>query len=134
MKVAIAASETLDSQASPVFGRCSHIIVMNIVDGDFKDVKAIPNPSTTEGGGAGIKTARIVGNENAQASYLDQLVPMLLSIKQLEIKTYQMVQGTVKENLTLMSQGKLDELHPTSSRTRFGNRGKRRTKIIFAFP
>lgn len=45
MKVAIAASgETLDSQASPVFGRCSHIIVVNIVDGDFKDVKAIPNP------------------------------------------------------------------------------------------
>jgi len=131
MKVAIAASgETLDSQASPVFGRCSHIIVVNIVDGDFKDVKAIPNPSTTEGGGAGIKTARIVGNENAQALISGSVGPNAFEVlKQLKIKTYQMVQGTVKENLTLMSQGKLDGLHPTPPRGRglgIGGRGGRR--------
>ncbi|MDD3753429.1 MAG: NifB/NifX family molybdenum-iron cluster-binding protein [Methanobacterium sp.] len=131
MKVAIAASgATLDSQASPVFGRCSHIIVVDIVDGDFKDVKAIPNPSTTEGGGAGIKTARIVGNENAQALISGSVGPNAFEVlTQLEIKTYQMVQGTVEENLTLMSQGKLDELHPTAPRGRglgVGGRGGRR--------
>jgi predicted Fe-Mo cluster-binding NifX family protein len=37
MKVAIAANGgSLDSQASPVFGRCSHLIVVDLVDGKFQ--------------------------------------------------------------------------------------------------
>lgn len=131
MKVAIAASGgTLDSQASPVFGRCSHIIVLDIVDGDFKDVKAIPNPSATEGGGAGIKSARIVGDENAKVLISGSVGPNAYEVlKQLEIKTYQMIPGTVEENITLMSQGKLGELNPSAPRGRgmgMGGRGGRR--------
>ncbi|NYB51427.1 MAG: NifB/NifX family molybdenum-iron cluster-binding protein [Methanobacteriaceae archaeon] len=121
MKVAIAASGgSLDSQASPVFGRCSHLIVLDLVDGDFKDFKIIPNPTTTEGG-AGIKTARMVGDEGAEAIISGSVGPNAFEVlKQLDIKTYQMVPGTVEENLTLLSQGKLQNLDPSARGRRTG--------------
>ncbi|MCC7552005.1 MAG: NifB/NifX family molybdenum-iron cluster-binding protein [Methanobacterium sp.] len=130
MKVAIAASgDSLDSQASPVFGRCSHLIVVNIENGEFKDVKAIPNPATVEGGGAGIKTARIVGDEGAEALISGSVGPNASEVlSQLSIKAYQMVPGTVKQNLTLISEGKLEELTPSAPRGRglgMGGRGRR---------
>ena len=130
MRVAIAATgDSLDSQTSPVFGRCSHLIVADIVDGDFKDVKAIPNPSTNEGGGAGIKTARIVGDEKAQALISGSVGPNAFEVlKQLEIKTYRMIPGTVKDNLNLLAKGELEELNPSAPRGRglgMGGRGRR---------
>jgi predicted Fe-Mo cluster-binding NifX family protein len=127
MKVAIAATgETLDSQASPVFGRSSHMIVVDIVDKDFKDFKAIPNPAATEAS-AGIKTARLVGDEKAQALISGSVGPNAFEVlKQLEIKTYQMVPGTVEENLTLLSQGKLEELTPSAPQGRGMGMGGRR--------
>jgi predicted Fe-Mo cluster-binding NifX family protein len=120
MKIAIAVTgKTLDSQASPVFGRSSHLIMVDVVDGDFIDVKSIPNPAITEGGGAGIKSARILGDEKAEALISGSVGPNAFEVlKQLEIKTYQMVPGTGKENLTLMSQGKLEELKPSAPRGR----------------
>ncbi|HOI40203.1 MAG TPA: NifB/NifX family molybdenum-iron cluster-binding protein [Methanobacterium sp.] len=126
MKVAIAASgEGLDSQASPVFGRCSHLIVVDLVDGDFKDVKIIPNPVTTEGG-VGIKTARMVGNEGAEVIISGSVGPNAFEVlTQLGIKTYQMVPGTVEENLTLLSQGKLQNLNPSARGRRMGAGGRR---------
>jgi len=129
MKIAIAASgETLDSQASQVFGRSSHLIVVDLVDGDLKDVKSIPNPPITEGG-AGIKSARFVGDEKAEALISGSVGPNAFEVlKQLEIKTYQMVPGTVEQNLTLLSQGKLEELTPSAPQGRgmgMGGRGRR---------
>ncbi len=131
MKVAIAASGgTLDSQASSVLGRCSHIVIVDMVEGDIKDFKAMNNPSVTEGGGAGIKTARMVGDEKAEALISGSVGPNAYEVlKQLGIKTFQMVAGTVEENLTLMSQGKLEELSPSAPRGRglgMGGGGRRR--------
>jgi predicted Fe-Mo cluster-binding NifX family protein len=130
MKVAIAASGVnLDSQASSVFGRSSHLILIDLVDGEFKDLKAIPNPATTEVGGAGIKTARIVGDERAQALISGSVGPNAFELlKQLDIKTYKMVPGTVAENLTLLSQGKLEELKPSPTRGRGLGMGGRERK------
>lgn len=112
MKVAIASTgENLNSQASPVFGRSSHLILVNVVDGDFKDVKAIPNPATNATGGAGIQTARIVGDEKAEVVISGSVGPNAFEVlNQLGIKAYKMVPGTVEENLTLLTQGKLEML------------------------
>jgi predicted Fe-Mo cluster-binding NifX family protein len=90
--------------------------------GNFKDVKIIPNPTTTEGG-VGIKTARMVGNEGAEAIISGSVGPNAFEVlPQLSIKAYQMVPGTVEENLTLLSQGKLQTLDP-SARGRRGGMG-----------
>lgn len=129
MRVAIAATgEGLKSQASPVFGRCSHLIVVDIVGDDFKVLKTIPNPATTEGGGAGIKTARIIGDEKAEALISGSVGPNASEVlKQLEVKTYKMTPGNVEENLNLLIQGELEELKPSASRGRglgMGGRGR----------
>lgn len=136
MRVAIAAGGgTLDSQASPVFGRCSHLIVVDIVNGDFKEVKAIPNPSVNASGGAGIQTARVVGDERAEAVISGSIGPNASEVlKQLEIKAYGMVPGTVEENLTLFAQGKLQELVPSATGRRgqgMGGRGGGRGRRQF---
>lgn len=127
MKIAIASSgENLDSQASQVFGRSSHLIVVDIVDGDFKEVKVIPNPAATEGS-AGIKTARLVGDEKAEALISGSVGPNAFEVlKQLEIKIYQMVPGTIEQNLTLLSQGKLEDLKPSAPQGRGMGMGGRR--------
>lgn len=126
MKIAIASNGVdLDSQASPVLGRCSHLIVADVENGDFKGIKVIPNPATNEGGGAGIKTARIMGDEKVEAVISGSVGPNAFEVlKQLEITMYQMVPGTVKENLTLLLQDKLEELSPSAPRGRGMGSGK----------
>lgn len=130
MRVAIAASgEGLESQASTVFGRCSHLIVVDIMGDDFKEVKTIPNSATNEGGGAGIKTARIVGDEKVQALISGSVGPNATEVlKQLEVKAYKMIPGTVEENLNLFVRGELEELKPSAPRGRglgMAGRGRR---------
>ncbi|WP_281774309.1 NifB/NifX family molybdenum-iron cluster-binding protein [Methanobacterium formicicum] len=112
MKVVIASTgEHMDSQASPVFGRCSHLLVVDVVDGNFENIKAIPNSGINAGGGAGIQTARIVGDEKPEAVISGSVGPNAFEVlKQLGIKAYKMVPGTVEENLALLSQDKLEEL------------------------
>jgi predicted Fe-Mo cluster-binding NifX family protein len=129
MKVAIAATgENLDSQASTVFGRSSHLIIVDLVDEKFKNLKVIPNPAANEAE-AGIKTARMVGDEKAQVLISGSVGSKAFEIlKQMEVKTYMMFPGTVEENLNLLSQGKLQELKPSPIRGRglgMGGRGRR---------
>jgi predicted Fe-Mo cluster-binding NifX family protein len=129
MKVAIAATGgDLDSQASTMFGRSSHLIIVDLVDGKFKDLKSIPNPAANEAE-AGIKTAKIVGDEKAQILISGSVGAKAFEVlKQMEIKTYTMFPGTVEENLNLLSQNKLEELKPSLIRGRgmgMGGGGRR---------
>ena len=126
MKIAIASNGVnLDSQASSVLGRCSHLILVDGGDRDFKDIKVIPNPAVNEGGGAGIKTARIMGNEKVDVIISGSVGPNAFEVlKQLEITMYKMVPGTVEENLTLLLQDKLEKLNPSAPRGRGMGNGK----------
>jgi predicted Fe-Mo cluster-binding NifX family protein len=120
MKIAIASNGVnMDSQASSVLGRCSHLIMVDGADRDFKEIKAIPNPAVNEGGGAGIKTARIMGNEKVDVVISGSVGPNAFKVlKQLEITIYKMVPGTVRENLALLHQNKLEKLNPSAPRGR----------------
>ncbi|GAH72555.1 unnamed protein product [marine sediment metagenome] len=58
MKVCICATgPNLDSQVSPVFGRCPYFL---IVDSKTEEFKAIPNPALQAGRGAGVGASQIV--------------------------------------------------------------------------
>lgn len=130
MKVVIASTgEHMDSQASSVFGRCSHLLVVDVVDGNFENIKAIPNSGINAGGGAGIQTARIVGDEKPEAVISGLVGPNAFEVlKQLGIKAYKMVPGTVEENLTLLSQDKLEELTFPARDNGMGRGGVQRGK------
>ncbi len=130
MKVVIASTgEHMDSQASSVFGRCSHLLVVDVVDGNFENIKAIPNSGINAGGGAGIQTARIVGDEKPEAVISGSVGPNAFEVlKQLLIYAYKMVHGTVEENLTLLSQDKWEELTFPARDNGMGRGGVQRGK------
>jgi len=63
MKICVCASgPNLDSQVSPVFGRCPYFL---IIDSKTEEFKAIPNPALQAGRGAGVAASQLVVSEKA---------------------------------------------------------------------
>ncbi len=55
--------DTLNAAVDPRFGRCSHFIV---VDPDTMDFKALENPASKAGGGAGIQAGQLMADESVE--------------------------------------------------------------------
>lgn len=112
MKVAVTSTgNSLDSEVSPVFGRCPYFIIVDLEDGEIKGDLPVNNPAKNEMGGAGIKAAQFVANSEAKALISGAVGPNAFDIlKQVGIKVYKLESGSVKDNLKLFSEGKLDEI------------------------
>ncbi|MBW3002788.1 NifB/NifX family molybdenum-iron cluster-binding protein [Candidatus Woesearchaeota archaeon] len=112
MKIAISSSgEDLDSQIDPRFGRCPFFMIVEIEDKKIKDSKPIKNEAMMQGGGAGITAAQVVGNAGAEAVIAVNYGPRAFGVlSELDIEMYQGVQGTVKENVQQLIDGKLEKL------------------------
>lgn len=112
MKIAISASgEALDSQIDPRFGRCPFFIMAKIDSKTIRSSKSVPNTAMMQGGGAGITAAQIVGNEKADAVIGINFGPRAFGVlSELGIEMYQGMQGTVKENIEKLIEGKLNKL------------------------
>ena len=64
MKIAAtAAGPNLDSSIEPRFGRCPYFL---IVDSDSLVFEAVENPNAASGGGAGVQSAQLVADKEAQ--------------------------------------------------------------------
>lgn len=112
MKIAISSSgDNLDSQIDPRFGRCPFFMIVEVDDKKIKSSKAIQNTAMMQGGGAGITAAQIVGNEKADAVIGINYGPRAFGVlSELDIEMYQGIQGTVKENVQQLIEGKLNKL------------------------
>ena len=112
MKIAISSSgEDLDSPIDPRFGRCPFFMIVEVEDNKIKDSKAIKNTAMMQGGGAGISAAQIVGNEGIDAVIGMNYGPRAFGVlSELDIEMYQGVQGTIKENVQQLIDGKLNKL------------------------
>jgi len=112
MKIAISSSgENLDSPIDPRFGRCPFFMIVEIEDKKIKDSNAINNTAMMQGGGAGITAAQVVGNAGAEAVIAVNYGPRAFGVlSELGIEMYQGVQGTVKENVQQLIEGKLKKL------------------------
>jgi len=112
MKIAISSSgEDLDSPIDPRFGRCPFFMIIEIEDKKIKNSKAIQNTAMMQGGGAGISAAQIVGNEGVDAVIGMNYGPRAFGVlSELDIEMYQGVQGTIKENVQQLIDGKLNKL------------------------
>jgi predicted Fe-Mo cluster-binding NifX family protein len=61
MKICVsAASNSLDSQVDPRFGRCMYLV---IVDSENMRFESFPNAASGAGGGAGIQAAQIIAGK-----------------------------------------------------------------------
>jgi predicted Fe-Mo cluster-binding NifX family protein len=109
MKICVCATgPNLDSQVSPVFGRCPYFL---IIDSKTEEFKAIPNPALQAGRGAGVGASQLVASERAGAVICGNFGPNAFSILQMSrVKIYSGVFGlTIKQAIDKYNKGELKE-------------------------
>jgi len=106
MKIAISAGgNLLSSEMDERFGRCVYFIVLDTDSAD--NFVAIKNGAIDAGGGAGIKAAQTVIDAGVQAVVSGNFGPKAYdALSAADVKLYAVSAPTVKEALTLFTEGK----------------------------
>lgn len=112
MKIAVASNgEGLEAQTSMLFGRCSNFVIVDVENNEIKNAITIQNPAMTQPGGAGIAAAQQIGNQGATAVISGAYGPRAFGIlAQLGITPYQATQASVRQNVEMLIQGKLQAI------------------------
>jgi predicted Fe-Mo cluster-binding NifX family protein len=112
MKVAVSsAGPGLNSEASPIFGRCPYFIIVEIAGNEIKGHVDIQNQAMMQAGGAGIMAAQTVGNQGVKSVISGAVGPRAFAVlQQLGIEMYAGTAGTVKQNVEQFVAGKLKKL------------------------
>jgi predicted Fe-Mo cluster-binding NifX family protein len=109
MRIAISSQgTTLDTPASPVFGRCPTYV---FVDTETMEFEALPNPAMSQGGGAGIQAAQFVVNQGAGAVLTGNLGPNAFDVLQAAgVPGYLIPEGTVRQAVEAHKAGRLQPM------------------------
>jgi len=112
MKVAVSSSGPgLNSQASPIFGRCPYFVIVEIVGKEIKGHVDIQNQAMMQAGGAGIMAAQTVGNQGVKAVISGAVGPRAFAVlQQLGIEMHAGIAGTVRQNVEQFMAGKLQPI------------------------
>jgi predicted Fe-Mo cluster-binding NifX family protein len=112
MKIAVSSTgEGLESQTSPVFGRCPWFVIVETDGKKITGHKSVQNTAAMQAGGAGIAAAQIVGNEGAKVVISGAVGPRAFAVfQQIGMEAYAAAAGTVKENVMQFVQGKLPKI------------------------
>ena len=111
MKIAIQVEENnMESKISKVFGRCPYFLVID--SKNYNDYKFVENSGSTSQGGAGIKAAQVIVDNEIDILLSDHLGEIAIEVlKQLDnIKVYKYIASTIEENLKLLKENKLEEI------------------------
>ena len=114
MKVVVSAmGEDLNSEVSPVFGRCPMYV---FVDTDNMQFEAVPNPSMSAPGGAGIQAAQFVVSKGVQAVLTGNVGPNAFNVLQAAgISIYPVTAGTVQQAVDAYKGGQLQPISGATS-------------------
>lgn len=113
MRIAIPVDEkTMETNVCASFGRTPYFL---IYDTEKKESMFLDNAAAASAGGAGIKAAQTVIDNQADALLTPRLGQNAADVlKSAEIKTYQTTAGSAKDNIDAFIAGKLsllDEIH-----------------------
>lgn len=130
MKIAVSSTaKGLESQASPIFGRCPFFVIVETKENEIKNSKTIENKANSQFSGAGITAAELVGNEDVKIVISGAAGPRAFQVfNKIGIKVFKSVTGTVKENIKKYLAGELDEIETPGPRGKGGRgpgRGRR---------
>jgi len=119
MKIAVTSTgKTLDSQVDPRFGRAACFI---IIDTETMDLNVIENENAAAAGGAGISSAKIVIDAEAEAVLTGNCGPNAeRTLSAAGLQLYTRVTGTVAEAVELFKSGKLAEASGPNVEPHFG--------------
>lgn len=124
MKICICATAPdLNSQISPVFGRCPYFL---IIDKETEEFRVIPNTALQAGRGAGVAAAQVVALEKVSVVICGNFGPNAFSVLQMSgIKIYPGVFGlTIKEVIDKYNKGELKEIKAPTTSGHFGFPGR----------
>jgi predicted Fe-Mo cluster-binding NifX family protein len=119
MKIAVTSTgQTLDSQVDPRFGRAAYFI---IVDTESMEFNTIENQNIDAAGGAGINSAKVVIDAEAQAVLTGNCGPNAQrTLRAADVKLYTGVSGTASEAIELFKNDKLIEADESNVQSHFG--------------
>ena len=120
MKIAVCSTgPNLESQISPVFGRCPYFL---IVDSETMKFKAIVNSALESGRGAGVGASQIIASEGVGAVICGNFGPNAFSVLKMSgVRIYYgMFDLTVKEGIDKYRKGELKEVEVPTAPGHFG--------------
>ncbi|AEA34188.1 NifB/NifX family molybdenum-iron cluster-binding protein [Hippea maritima] len=107
MKIMITAKgDKLESTIDERYGRGEYFIIYDTDSGEFE---AIKNPFLNNQGGVGVSTAQFSVEKGINAIISGSYGPNALEIlRSANLELYKAQQGTVKDNIELLKEGKLE--------------------------
>ncbi len=106
--VATSGSGGLEDIVSPVFGRCPTFTIVDIENGEIKNVRILPNQASYASSGAGIQAAQIVVNEGCNVIIAGSIGPnsfQVLSMGRVDMRESPPI--SVKDAINAYLGGKL---------------------------
>ncbi len=119
MKIAISSTgQTLESQIDQRFGRASYFI---IVDTESMEFEVIENENAAGAGGAGINSAKVVIDAQAEAVLTGNCGPNAQrTLNAADLKLYTGVSGTIEQAVNSFKTEKLTEATEPNVGAHFG--------------
>ncbi len=111
---------TLEAPIDTRFGRCSYFVFFNPGDQSFSGQE---NPFSSEGSGAGVRTAQFLSDKNIEIILTGNVGPKAMQVLQAAgIKVYTGATKTAREAIEAYQQGKLQQASSPSVEANFGRR------------
>jgi predicted Fe-Mo cluster-binding NifX family protein len=112
MKIAVSSNgESIENEVSDVFGRSPYFIIAEIKEGKIEKTEAVKNESTDQNTGAGVSTAQLMAENNANAVITGNVGPKALDIlNRFNIEIYS-GEGIVKNILQAFIDKKLKKIN-----------------------
>ena len=121
MKICVTSTgPDLDSQISPVFGRCQYFLIVEEEKG-LKLTKVISNESLNAIRGAGVAAAQTVVSYSPDVVITGNVGPnAFMMLSQAGVRVYRGTGGSIKDVLKSFKEGKLNEIKEPVGRFGFG--------------
>jgi predicted Fe-Mo cluster-binding NifX family protein len=106
MRIAVTATgEGLEALASPVFGRCQWVV---LVDTETMEVESLANPALAASGGAGVQAAQHIAELGIQAVVTGNVGPNAYQVLNAAgIAVYLYAEGSVRQAVEAFQAGQL---------------------------
>ena len=112
MRIAVSTtSGGLDDKVSEVFGRAVSFTIVDVEDGEIRNVEVVRNDFAVRGGGAGIAVSQFLADKGVEVVLTGNVGPNALSVLQSAgIKVYRAGGLKVSEAIEKFLKGELEQI------------------------
>jgi len=121
MKIAVSTtSGGLDDKVSDVFGRAVSFTIVEVKDGEIKNIEIVRNDFAVRGGGAGVAASQFLIDKGVEVVLTGNVGPNALAVlNSAGVKVYRAGGLNVKEAIEKFLKGELEQI-TSPSEPKFG--------------